>query len=343
MQEKLARRYADVFRLFLKHDVGRVTFWGVTDAHSWLDDFPIRGRTNYPLLWGRDGREKPAFGAVVDVLRSRARSHPIVIQFTFDTRQPIAQVKVNGAAPVPFVIDTGASVNVVEGSLLEPASRFGSPGTVGSMDARDTVEQVSLEVAGERWTGTVTRARLGYPASKHFAGLIGAPILSRYVVQLDFESGVVRLFSPGSFQRPADVHAIPFKLQEGLPIIKLAVDFGSGPIAARLMVDTGASQFIDFNRPFVDRHELLAALTDAKSAVRPAAVAGAAQFLYGTIDRVDFGGRAFERPRIGLSRATSGSSSRDDRDGIIGNDLLRHFRVTFDYDRNEMLLEARAR
>jgi endo-1,4-beta-xylanase len=73
VQQKLAQRYADVFRLFLKHDVARVTFWGVTDADSWLDNFPIRGRTNYPLLWGRDRREKPAFGAVVDVLRSRAK------------------------------------------------------------------------------------------------------------------------------------------------------------------------------------------------------------------------------------------------------------------------------
>jgi endo-1,4-beta-xylanase len=73
MQQKLARRYADVFRLFLKHDVARVSFWGVSDADSWLDNFPIRGRTNHPLLWDRDGREKPAFGAVVEVLKSRAR------------------------------------------------------------------------------------------------------------------------------------------------------------------------------------------------------------------------------------------------------------------------------
>ena len=28
MQQRLARRYADVFALFLKHDVGRATFWG---------------------------------------------------------------------------------------------------------------------------------------------------------------------------------------------------------------------------------------------------------------------------------------------------------------------------
>jgi len=72
VQQQLARRYADVFGLFLKHDVGRVTFWGVTDATSWLHDFPIPGRINYPLLWDRDGREKPAFEAVVEVLRKHS-------------------------------------------------------------------------------------------------------------------------------------------------------------------------------------------------------------------------------------------------------------------------------
>lgn len=72
MQQRLARRYADVFALFLKHDVRRVTFWGVTDADSWLDDFPIPGRTNYPLLWDRAGRAKPAFEAVVAELRAHA-------------------------------------------------------------------------------------------------------------------------------------------------------------------------------------------------------------------------------------------------------------------------------
>jgi endo-1,4-beta-xylanase len=68
-QQRLARRYADVFTLFLKHGVGRVTLWGVTDATTWLHDFPIPGRVNYPLLWDHAGREKPAFGAVVEVLR----------------------------------------------------------------------------------------------------------------------------------------------------------------------------------------------------------------------------------------------------------------------------------
>jgi endo-1,4-beta-xylanase len=69
-QQELARRYADIFALVLKHraTVSRVTLWGVTDAQSWLHDFPIPGRVNYPLLFDREARPKAAFQAVVDVL-----------------------------------------------------------------------------------------------------------------------------------------------------------------------------------------------------------------------------------------------------------------------------------
>lgn len=71
MQQALARRYADIFRVFMKHRdaIARVTFWGVTDRVSWLNNFPVRGRTNYPLLFDRAGAPKPAFEAVVEVAR----------------------------------------------------------------------------------------------------------------------------------------------------------------------------------------------------------------------------------------------------------------------------------
>jgi endo-1,4-beta-xylanase len=67
MQKALAKRYAEIFAVFLKHKnlITRVTFWGVTDRFSWLNDFPARGRTNYPLLFDRDGKTKPAFNAVI--------------------------------------------------------------------------------------------------------------------------------------------------------------------------------------------------------------------------------------------------------------------------------------
>ena len=69
MQQALAARYAELFRVFLDHAdaISRVTFWGVTDGDSWKNDFPIPGRTNYPLLFARDGTPKPAYEAVLRV------------------------------------------------------------------------------------------------------------------------------------------------------------------------------------------------------------------------------------------------------------------------------------
>uniref|UniRef100_Q024A6 Beta-xylanase n=1 Tax=Solibacter usitatus (strain Ellin6076) TaxID=234267 RepID=Q024A6_SOLUE len=67
VQQALAQRYAGLFGIFLKHRaaMSRITFWGVTDADSWLNNWPVRGRTSYPLLFDRTGKPKPAFDAVI--------------------------------------------------------------------------------------------------------------------------------------------------------------------------------------------------------------------------------------------------------------------------------------
>ena len=70
VQQALARRYADLFTVYLQHanDIDRVTFWGVSDGDSWLNNWPVRGRMNYPLLFDRQHRPKPAFDAVIRVV-----------------------------------------------------------------------------------------------------------------------------------------------------------------------------------------------------------------------------------------------------------------------------------
>ena len=67
IQVKLANRYKDIFAIFLKHQdkISRVTFWGVSDGQSWLNGFPIRGRTNYPLLFDRSLRPKAAYDSII--------------------------------------------------------------------------------------------------------------------------------------------------------------------------------------------------------------------------------------------------------------------------------------
>ncbi len=67
VRKQLAGRYSDLFRVYLKHrsQIVRVTLWGVTNNQSWLNNFPVSGRTNYPLLFDRTGEPNAAFDAVL--------------------------------------------------------------------------------------------------------------------------------------------------------------------------------------------------------------------------------------------------------------------------------------
>jgi len=82
LPEDAARKQADLYRqafeMFLRHKnvIGRVTLWGTHDGGSWLNNFPVRGRTDHPLLFDRQGRPKPAFFAVRDAATAGAKGKP---------------------------------------------------------------------------------------------------------------------------------------------------------------------------------------------------------------------------------------------------------------------------
>jgi endo-1,4-beta-xylanase len=69
VQQQLATRYAELFALFhrKREVISRVSVWGVHDGMSWKNDYPVPGRTNYPLLFDRQRQPKPALDAVLAV------------------------------------------------------------------------------------------------------------------------------------------------------------------------------------------------------------------------------------------------------------------------------------
>jgi endo-1,4-beta-xylanase len=60
-------RMSDFFRLFLKHrdKITRVTLWGVCDGDSWRNGWPVPGRTDYALLFDRQGKPKRAVEEII--------------------------------------------------------------------------------------------------------------------------------------------------------------------------------------------------------------------------------------------------------------------------------------
>ncbi|MBK3519382.1 endo-1,4-beta-xylanase [Carboxylicivirga marina] len=67
IETQQATKYRDLFNVFLMHreQISRVTFWGLNDLESWKNNHPIKGRTDYPLLFDRDNNPKKAFYELV--------------------------------------------------------------------------------------------------------------------------------------------------------------------------------------------------------------------------------------------------------------------------------------
>ncbi|MCB0321629.1 MAG: endo-1,4-beta-xylanase, partial [Bdellovibrionales bacterium] len=70
IEQQEIEQYVALFRMFDEYQdvIARVSFWNLHDGHSWLNYFPWN-RTNYPLLFDRDLKPKPAFAEVVRVLQ----------------------------------------------------------------------------------------------------------------------------------------------------------------------------------------------------------------------------------------------------------------------------------
>ena len=76
MQQKLAARYGEIMTAILRHpEVTLIGFWGTHDGRSWLNDFPVKGRTNHPLLFDRQLQPKPAYDAVIQALKAAPRTN----------------------------------------------------------------------------------------------------------------------------------------------------------------------------------------------------------------------------------------------------------------------------
>jgi endo-1,4-beta-xylanase len=59
--------YKMCFELFRKYNksISSVTFWNISDRHSWLDNFPVTNRKDYPLLFDTKLQPKKAYWEIV--------------------------------------------------------------------------------------------------------------------------------------------------------------------------------------------------------------------------------------------------------------------------------------
>ena len=73
IQNKQIVQFQMLHEVFIEHSnkINRVTTWGVTDGDSWKNEWPVPNRTNYPLLFDRNGKAKPIVDSIIQLVDNK--------------------------------------------------------------------------------------------------------------------------------------------------------------------------------------------------------------------------------------------------------------------------------
>ncbi len=76
VSDQLTQKYLQFFELFLRHSdsIDRVTLWGVNDNQTWRNNWPMKGRTDYPLLFDRKNQPKEVVPQLIELAQSAEKA-----------------------------------------------------------------------------------------------------------------------------------------------------------------------------------------------------------------------------------------------------------------------------
>jgi predicted aspartyl protease len=287
---------------------------------------------------------KPA--GVVPRVRFSSGKSALKIPFELFGNLILVQVRVNDSDSLRFILDTGADTSVIDAQRakalrLKPQGKIVASGAAGSAEATFT-RGVSVSLSGvELLDQTIYVLPLESLSAlgRKIDGVLGNDVLKEFVVQIDYSAGTINLYEPRSYRYSGAGKIVPLTMDEGLLFVSASVTpEGRAPIEAKFEIDSGSTGAILLNTPFVERHNLLATVPKAIQ-TNSGGVGGTAKMLRGRVNNVRLGRFVIDHPITHFSQATQGDYASSKYDGLIGDQILRRFKVIVDYSRRQMILE----
>jgi hypothetical protein len=255
-------------------------------------------------------------------------------------------VTVNGR-PMAFILDSGAESTVLNASRLaglglEATGTFAA-GAGGGDVTVGYVPHVTYAVGGATVKDQIVSAipldGLEGPLGRKLDGILGYDLLSRFVVELDYKHKQLRLLDRETYHHAAGV-PVPITLEDSTPFVDATVELpGIPPLPGHFTLDTGCLCEVSLFAPFIDQHELLAAVPDARDAGFSAGAGGETHQLSAPISALRIGARTIEKPIADFGRDTTGATADPESAGLIGAIVWREFVLVLDYKRKQAWLD----
>lgn len=284
---------------------------------------------------------------------ARLAAGAITVPFEYTSSEILVTTKVNGLHDLRFIVDTGATQCLLDKSIATKigATSLGSDSGVSMTTGSGTIKTGAVLVKslalGELEIANVPFAvadlnSFGNIQGPKPAGLIGANVLKRYLMTVDYENEKLRFADPTQVDVPEG--AIVINTKPSLGMSGLAVEGTiDGKQKVTFLIDTGAA----FNNISETKVKALLWGPVLKVGIlkgldgKPVET-GAARF-----DYLDLGKHRIEKPVFSIApqllegQGEAGIISSKDL-AIIGNPLLSRYKVTFDYRNQRLFFEQSA-
>jgi len=169
-------------------------------------------------------------------------------------------------------------------------------------------------------------------------GIIGADLFKRFIVKIDYKNSLLTLYERRGLKVPPSFEMLDISVDEYKPYVYARTHIGEDTIRPKLLIDTGASVSLLLHPDASDEIDLP---EDVVSGSLAFGLGGEVEGLMGRVDKLElppFEFRNLVAHFQDLSNAVD-STYLDDRQGIIGGDILNRFTVIFDYFEQKMYLK----
>jgi hypothetical protein len=269
-------------------------------------------------------------------------TNPIVVPFEFRREHIMVPARVNDLGPLSFLLDTGYGMTMLNAAHAESLAlpRRGSITIVGIAGESPAAvfEGPTFDFTGTTWRPRRVAALPPEGRSRRRDGILGSGFFRRYVVEINPWEKHLRLHEPSSFEYSGPGEILPLTFKGSTPIVAARVRLADQTVVeAQFEIDTGCDSALCIGQPFAEAHSLLS--TNNAATGNRVGVGGGTRTKAGHLPALQLGRLIIEKPSANFF--LEGSPVDPPLAGHIGLELLRAYKVTFDYARKRMILETK--
>jgi len=250
-----------------------------------------------------------------------------------------------------FIVDTGARYTILTRRQYIPTRKVTMDRQVRLIGSDMSIEmiaylvpQVSMQISNVHFKNqTILVLKEDYLLLEHLLGMpihgiIGSDLFRRFIVKIDYKNSLLTLYERRAFRVPTDYECLNMVIDRKKPYLYAPIRVNKDVVKPKLLLDTGASVSLLIH-PDVSKEIDLP--EDVISGNLAYGLGGEVEGLIGRVEQLKlppFEFRNLVTHFQDLSN-TLDSTYMDDREGIIGGELLNRFTVILDYHEQKLYLK----